>query len=213
MEKTVLRSYEEVAKEIGARTNTNPGFVLELMLSDNIGGEPLGDTNQKNKAWPEKSMHESEGRVLHALVRIKKPETVVEIGSWRGCSTSHIASAIHTNGTGILHAVDPEMDLSLVEPQLLEHIVQNKISCFDWTPPGKIDLMLEDGAHTPGFTKAVWERFLPFMNRGSIAASHDIFFVFPHPNFIEEEFRSVIGNNYIRIQIPPSPCGIAIAFL
>ena len=212
MEKTVLRSYEEVAKEIGARTNTNPGFVLELMLSDNIGGHAFDDVNQKNKNWPPRSMHESEGRVLHALVRITKPEVAVEIGTWRGCSASHIASALYQNNFGTLHAIDPDMDLSEVDPKYLKHIEQHKISCFKWNPPSDIDFMLEDGVHCPGFTESVWTRFAPYMRKGSIGASHDIFFEH-YVYFLEQEFRKVLGDNYIRIQIPPSPCGIAIAFL
>jgi predicted O-methyltransferase YrrM len=47
------------------------------------------------------------GRLLYALVRASRPETVVEFGTSFGLSTIHLAAAVTDNGTG--HVVTTEL--------------------------------------------------------------------------------------------------------
>jgi predicted O-methyltransferase YrrM len=45
--------------------------------------------------------------LLHLLVRHMKPENVVEIGSYRISTTEALARAMHANGAGLVHTIDP----------------------------------------------------------------------------------------------------------
>ena len=52
------------------------------------------------------------GRLLYALVRASRPETVVEFGMSFGISTIHLAAAVTDNGTG--HVVTTELSTAKV---------------------------------------------------------------------------------------------------
>ncbi len=52
------------------------------------------------------SVHPEAGRFLYGLVRLLRPATVVETGSWLGYSALCIAQALEDNGGGHLHAFD-----------------------------------------------------------------------------------------------------------
>jgi hypothetical protein len=65
--------------------------------------------------------HAKEGRVsyieidapleLHALVRLRKPRHVVEVGVSSGVSSAYLLQALERNGVGTLHSVDlPKLD-------------------------------------------------------------------------------------------------------
>src|SRR5215469_3686312 len=45
--------------------------------------------------------------LLHILARNLRPEHVIEIGVFKGATTEAIARALHANGQGTIHAVDP----------------------------------------------------------------------------------------------------------
>lgn len=69
---------------------------------DDIGG---WQSDNKGK-WHIGSMMPSEGKLLYAIVRALKPKVMLEFGTFRGCSTSHILSALVKNGIGVLHSYD-----------------------------------------------------------------------------------------------------------
>lgn len=45
--------------------------------------------------------------LIYALVRNLQPEHVIEIGTYRGSTSQAICRALHANGSGFLHTVDP----------------------------------------------------------------------------------------------------------
>src|SRR3990167_10454525 len=56
--------------------------------------------------WPTGSIWQVEGQVLYALVRALKPARVLELGTWYGCSATHILQALEANGYGALLVLD-----------------------------------------------------------------------------------------------------------
>jgi hypothetical protein len=57
---------------------------------------------------------------------------------------------------GKVYAVDPYAEFSLAALELLEYITPVKEDALQWTPPGTIDFLFENGTHEPGFTKGIW---------------------------------------------------------
>jgi predicted O-methyltransferase YrrM len=55
-----------------------------------------------------RSLFSFEGQaLLHVLVRNLRPDHVVEIGVFKAVTTEALARALHANGRGVIHAVDP----------------------------------------------------------------------------------------------------------
>src|SRR5208282_614797 len=45
--------------------------------------------------------------LLYALVRNQRPEHVIEIGTYRASTSKAMCRALHANGRGLMHTVDP----------------------------------------------------------------------------------------------------------
>jgi predicted O-methyltransferase YrrM len=71
--------------------------LLAYAEEDRIGG---WHENPEQRRWMTGSLWEVKGQILYALVRAIKPEHVVEIGTWFGCSATHILEAMANNHRG-----------------------------------------------------------------------------------------------------------------
>lgn len=127
---------------------------------------------------------------LYVLVRTLRPKVMVETGVEFGASSAHILRAMALNGTGELHSID--LPLHRVEPfdtelgsgclvpdylrdrwntmwgdsrDLLPELL-DKLEC--------IDLFFHDSVHTYGFMAWEYETSWPFIRRGGVLASHDV---------------------------------------
>ncbi len=198
----------------GARTE--PGTASLNPASRDAMPPPRGEAgyprsgSRGGQPWPGGSVWEDEGRLLYALVRALQPETIVEVGSKAGCSTSHLAAACAMNGKGKVIAVDPAADFSRLDPALLAHVEPVKKDVFAWQPPAGIDFLFEDGAHTPGFTGGVLERLRDHLSPAAMVLCHDPF----QRDFgdrIWAEFQEAMGEGADRVLITPSDCGLAYA--
>jgi predicted O-methyltransferase YrrM len=124
---------------------------------------------------------------LNALVRQEAPETVFEVGTWRGGgSTYFISSALHENGHGMLYTCESN-------PEFYNHAVtlyQNQLSDLrpfvsfsfgksnDIYPPilkkiGTIDMVMLDGAEDPNQTVREYFMFVLHFRPGSFLICHD----------------------------------------
>ncbi len=61
------------------------------------------------RAWDEWGVEVETAEFLHALVRLTKPELVVEAGTGRGYAAYAIATALEENGHGHLVTFEPEL--------------------------------------------------------------------------------------------------------
>jgi predicted O-methyltransferase YrrM len=95
---------------------------------------------------------------LYQLVRAKKPQHIVEIGTFKGWTAQVLAYAAHANGCGTVHTVGP-FDEHNFEPLLaqwpdelrcrLQYYPTNSMEFFQTAQVKQlaVDLVLVDGAH------------------------------------------------------------------
>lgn len=135
---------------------------------DHIGGH----RSEGGVEWDDGAIGENEGKILYTIVRTLRPRVVLEIGTFQGCSTYHIARALQKNGSGKVYTVDIDPRIHIPE-DLQPFISSHRHDALTWECPEPIDFLYEDGAHTAGFTKQIIERFKSQVNPGGIIVCHD----------------------------------------
>lgn len=128
------------------------------------------------------------GRFIEKLMKLNKIHTVIEIGSWLGCSTRHIASLLQQHGK--LYAVDTwqgsiehlfTKELAVMLPTLYQQFLSNMIHArlTDIVIPvrmfsvqaapilaqklTKVDMVYLDGAHDTESVLADLNAYWPFV--------------------------------------------------
>jgi predicted O-methyltransferase YrrM len=99
------------------------------------------------------SVYPAEGALLHALVRLLRPETIVETGTASGFSTSYLLDALKRAGSGRLISID--LPFTVDDAGALQSIVVGtSIDIYDSSPlpPGK-----ESGWAIPDDLRGAWE--------------------------------------------------------
>lgn len=121
--------------------------------------------------------------VLHALVKALRPNVVVEIGTYKGFATCHMAHALPAGGFGKVHTFDKKehLDRNDIPMTLRDRIIYypdagsgSKRFKDILATLGTIGFAFIDGGHSPerciGDFNALW----PLMNnKGGIIALHD----------------------------------------
>jgi hypothetical protein len=165
-----MTSLADALTLIGQAAGLNPADLIAYAAEDTIGGR---DRNGQGW-WPAMSVHEAEGKVLYALVRALKPETLVEVGVASGGTTTHLLTALAANGSGHLHSYDIEPASGVKVP---EHLRDRWTFAADdalTAPlPERADFVFEDGEHTYEFTRNILTRLKTLSPR--ILISHDYF--------------------------------------
>lgn len=180
---------------------------MEYRNEDAIGGY---HPDQKKARWPVGSIFAVEGRFIYTLVRHFKPDHVYEIGSFYGCSASHIMAAMVKNKKGKLTCIDVNFSNFFCKvatetvPVELETL---KTSGELFFPPTEFDMLFEDGPHTVDFTETVLRNFLPKLRKGGIALCHD-YFHFDAGQNVKPGFDRATLNGAWGYLIEPSDCGI-----
>lgn len=95
----------------------------------------------------------SGGKLLYALVRASRPETVVEFGTSYGISTIHLAAAVADNGTGHVFATELSVTkIAAARANLQEAGLANRVTILEGDARetlrdvrGPIGLVLLDG--------------------------------------------------------------------
>lgn len=120
------------------------------------------------------SVRPGDGWALHGLIRLLRPETVVEIGRLEGVSSEWILMALEANKRGHLHSIDLERSeareeaLRRLAPWVKKEMVT--IHEFDSHGPkaealaeklGTIQFLFIDGEHTPDAVEADCRVWLP----------------------------------------------------
>jgi hypothetical protein len=109
----------------------------------------------------------SPGPLLYGLARMLRPDTIIEVGSWRGHSTLWLARACHENGVGRVYALD-NWSLAGGSPQsLIDTLADAGIERYvvpvngdslaiDWPPV--VNLAFLDGNHGRLYVESEFQR-------------------------------------------------------
>lgn len=150
---------------IAADFGLDAAALTTYAAEDRMGGFNH-DVNARR--WPTGSMWEVEGQFLYALVRAMRPCHVVEIGSWVGCSATHILEAMAVNDAedgsgGLLTSIDVDPGAGRDIPLSLrqrwrflrgaaQDVIPTAIHSVDFGP---VDIVFEDGPHDFEGTAAI----------------------------------------------------------
>jgi len=180
--------------------------------TSNLGGwNPIKLEHRKYAIqWPIGSIFANEGRRLYDLVIEKKPNLIIEVGGYYGCSTTWMALALKENKKGKIISIDNGQlrgKWSMIPEGFEEQIKLVNADCFTYRVPKKIDMLFEDGMHTYGFTRKVLERF-----PASTVVVHD-YMHWDCQNTVKHDFDKVLGKPDEVFFEKPSDCGLAIKYV
>ena len=146
------------------------------------------------------------GKWMYCLVRVLKPETIVETGVSHGLSSWIILNALHKNNTGKLYSIDfpnhdTNEDYNLVKtnfktgwavPEILkskwELILGKSEDVLPHLLPrlNKIDLFFHDSEHTYKNMKWEFTTVLPYLKKDGIIVSDDVQKNYAFRDFVTE---------------------------
>lgn len=163
-------------------------------------------------AWPIGSLWAVEGKTLYALVRALKPAVAVEIGTHRGASATHIATALARNGKGSLIAIDlNEGAGDMIEAQLKDIIAfvhQDGVAWLAAQEDNSIDFIFEDGDHSTDMVAAVARLAKEKLAPGGVLVVHDAAHF-----LVGEAVRDGLTQAAVPFSVhlaEPSDCGLGI---
>lgn len=150
-----------------------PDILLPYAEQDDIGGFHPDPSQRK---WGIGAIFAVEGKILYALIRALKPQTIVEVGSGTGCSTTHMASALLDNGgSGHITTIDrgntPHVPSDLQDFVTIES--GDAINILALMPDHSIDFLLEDADHSEALCAAIGELAKTKLKPGGVMIAHD----------------------------------------
>jgi len=182
-----------------------------VAVEDRIGGFH-NDTEERR--WPLGSVYEVEGQVLYALVRALKPEHIIEIGTWRGCSATHILAAMDMNHKGKLTSVDPDPTSGSDIPADLRErweFVNGYGQIYMQYERPRAEIIFEDGPHDTEETAHILEVARDVV-QPRIILSHDGMHAVVGPK-IQAAYQRVFGGTHRTLLIDPSEAGFVYQVL
>ncbi len=90
--------FKDACLRICKDLNLDYKLFMDSIYEDTLGAYP--DKLASGSVWG------VEGQILYALTRILKPNTIVEIGTYFGCSTEYFLYALDKNSKGSIYTVD-----------------------------------------------------------------------------------------------------------
>jgi predicted O-methyltransferase YrrM len=165
--------------------------------------------------WPEGSLWQVEGQTLYALIRAIKPKHILELGTWHGCSATHILMAMQANDNGaILDAVDRDTHGispgNMIPEYLTDPFTFYLRDAMEWMTEttNQYDFIFEDTNHTIELTCGLWMASKPRLSPGGFMLSHD---ALHHAvgNAVRMGIKLAGGVPFTYIT-EPSDCGLAI---
>lgn len=212
-------------KMIAKQTGLDADELIAYAAEDTIGGYHWRRSDAKFQAG---SIWGVEGQVLYALVRAMKPNFVVEIGGWVGCSTTHLAAAIKANGRGTVYSVDNQSegaynwkDFSQDLRKFVELVHANGEDWLAEQEDHSIDLLFDDASHAFTLVKTIGELAQKKVSYDGVLVTHDAGHDFAYlgngqatPSPLGDRIRSALAEaklSYVPYLIDPSDCGLAIS--
>jgi predicted O-methyltransferase YrrM len=186
--------------------------------ADNIGGY---HPDPSQRQWGAGAIWSVEGQILYALVRSLKPVNAVEIGSGTGCSTNHIALALHNNYKASQELLEADVAPHIVtldrgNTPVIHDFLQPYVTivpgdAFEYLellPDNSIDFILEDADHSEDMCYRVGEIAKRKLAPGGVLVAHDA----AHPTVgagVRAGFEraGLQGRVYLT---EPSDCGLLV---
>lgn len=163
-------------------------------------------------AWMVGSLFREEGQILYALTRYLNADTVVELGTHVGCSTTHLAQALMDNENGMLHAIDIWQGAGAEIPDALRpRITQHFTDGAAWLRNADmtIDLVFEDTLHSIDMTCDMWLSALPKVRAGGFIVSHDAAHYLAGAD-VRAGIHAAGIHDYLIVKPDGCECGLAI---
>lgn len=199
----------ETLKLLALQLQLNPNELTQYAAEDTLGGY---SSNESDRKWPIGSLWEQEGKVLYALIRTLKPQHVAEIGSLRGCSTAHIATALSVNGSGRVTSIDIAGGaLDMYPKHLDKHLTAVTGDGLEWLAGQEdesIDLLFEDSSHGEDMCASVAALCKTKLTPGGILIVHDAAHFLVGKD-VQAGLTRALGNAYRVYLSDPSDCGFA----
>lgn len=195
---------EQIAERFGLSADT----LIDLSHQDTHDGWDEG-----RGSWPVGSLWTVEGVVLYTLVRALNVKAVIEIGAFRGASTTHIAQALMDNGGGKVYSVDiahgPKDQVPVELLPYIEFIDGDGVEYLNKRWPKGVTLVFEDGSHSREQVGAIWKVATRKIAMGGVVLSHD------GAHFlVGEAVRGGIEDagidDALTVLIRPSDCGLSL---
>jgi len=195
--------------EFGVQPAAKEQF-LTYADEDQVGGYP--------EVWPMGSIWEVEGKVLYALVRILKPEVVLEFGTGSCCSAAHITKAMNRNRKGKLYSIDRAQNLTHLtvdghKPSPRKAFKRCKYVIADgitWSQEldFSVQMIFEDTIHSRETTREIIKAALPHLDPGGVVVSHDSehFLV---GRDVTLGLHDALGD-FLGVLIEPADCGLGL---
>lgn len=188
----------ETLDAIAAQLKLDAGQLKLYAVEDRLGGyhhDPVYRRYEVGAIWG------VEGQILYALIRALKPQNVLELGAYRGCSGDHMRAALEANGSGEFTSVD-----SLGRAGAIMDTAQD----FMQKTRKQWDFIFEDTDHARSTIAFVWGVAKIKLSGGGLMISHDSL----HPlagedirNGIMDAGLSADTKHYLTA---PSDCGMSI---
>jgi predicted O-methyltransferase YrrM len=130
--------------------------------------------------WPT-SVDPPTAEFLYSLVRLVRPETVVEIGTYKGNAAIAMGQALEDNNRGVLHTIDP-FDQEIVHTAIRKSGLQTRIIYHngysqDILPDlalEEVSLVFIDGDHSYESVYRDASLIAPLMRSGGVVVFHDV---------------------------------------
>lgn len=194
----------ETLTAIETQIGLEPSVLQPYADADDIGGF---HPDPEQRQWDVGAIWDVEGRILYALIRALQPQTVLEIGSGTGCSTTHAAAALYDNGSGSLTTID-RGNAPVVPENLLDIVDMRGGDALDYLneqPDHSIDFLIEDADHSRELCTAIG-RIAPFkLASGGILIAHDAAHIDVGPD-VKTGFAAA-GLDFRVYLTEPSDCG------
>lgn len=207
---------------IAMQLQLDPNELIGYANEDTISGYHWQPEKSK---WRQGSIWEVEGKTIYALIRALKPQNVVEIGSWVGCSATHIATALSVNGSGHVTAVDIDPQAGESFPAHLASVrttvTSDGISWLAGQEDESIDLLFEDSSHDTDMCASIAALCKTKLAPGGVMLMHDAahskaivgggaIIDSPVGAAVCAGLDRALGSEYRVYLAEPSDCGLAV---
>lgn len=167
--------------------------------------------------WPTGSIWQVEGQVLYSLVRALKPAAVLELGTWYGCSATHILQALADNHRGALVAVDnhiqggPAAIGDMIPDGLRGRFTYQSQDIMEYvtTTDAQFDFIFEDGMHDRAQVATVWSAAQRILAPGGLMISHDATHFVVGAD-VQRGMAQAGITDAMFLSIEPADCGLAV---
>lgn len=162
---------------IAAQIHVDGNDLIKYAIEDTISGYHI---DEDKRDWPMGSIWGDEGKILYAITRALKPELIVQVGGWVGCSASHFALACKANNKGRVVSIDNAQD-GMIHGEKIPRLLREYVELVNaegsnWLasqPINSVDLVFEDAGHSRESVAAISKAALLRLIPGGLLINHD----------------------------------------